>query len=67
MIQISINNEKFAVPEQSTLSDALTHLQIETKGIAVAIHEQIVPKADWSTHIVQQNQEILIIKATQGG
>ena len=37
------------------------------KGIAVAINNSVVPKAVWDNHILQANDNILIIKAAQGG
>lgn len=37
------------------------------KGIAVAINNTVVPKANWKDHLLQDRDRILLIKATQGG
>lgn len=37
------------------------------KGVAVAIEQEVVPKTLWETTLLQPNQNIIIIKATQGG
>lgn len=37
------------------------------KGLAVAINEQIVPRNQWETTLLQSNDQVLIITATQGG
>lgn len=36
-------------------------------GIAVAVNEEIIPRQDWEKYQVQNNDNILIITATQGG
>lgn len=36
-------------------------------GIAVAINEEIIPRQTWEQYQVQDNDNILIITATQGG
>ena len=37
------------------------------KGLAVAINECVVPKAEWETCMLQSNDKLILIKATQGG
>jgi sulfur carrier protein len=36
-------------------------------GIAIAVNEQVISRRKWDEFIVQENDKILIIKATQGG
>ncbi|MFX7739802.1 sulfur carrier protein ThiS [Acinetobacter baumannii] len=37
------------------------------KGIAVAINNTVVPKTLWSQRFIAESDNILVIKATQGG
>ena len=37
------------------------------KGIAVAVNNSVVPKAEWQKKVLNENYKITIIKATQGG
>lgn len=37
------------------------------RGIAVAINDEILPKSNWESYFVRENDNILIITATQGG
>ncbi len=37
------------------------------RGIAVAINDEILPKSNWDNYLVKENDNILIITATQGG
>lgn len=37
------------------------------KGIAIALNNRIIPRSDWTTTILKDQDSILIITATQGG
>lgn len=40
---------------------------LDKKGIAVAVNNSVVPKAEWNTYEVKSADKITIIRATQGG
>lgn len=67
-MEILINNQKQTITENTTLQ-AIVNAQLgdKQKGIAIAINDTVIPKSNWETHIIQSNDKILIIKATQGG
>lgn len=67
-MEISINNVKTTVEEATSLANVVqSNAGENTKGIAVALNQNVVPKADWDTTVLHQNDTIIIIKATQGG
>lgn len=65
---ISVNNTsmELAIPENVT---ALLHrLQFhQTRGLAVAVNNLVVPKSEWETHMLNEHDKVTIIRATQGG
>jgi len=65
---ISLNNQTVEIEAQEVLS-TLVFQQIGEKqnGVAVAVNGQVVPKTSWTETTVNENDDILIIKATQGG
>ena len=67
-MEITINNQSKILAASITVQQLL-HLEIpeKQKGIAVAINNKVVPKSEWETQIILQNDTVLIIKATQGG
>ncbi|MGA9636931.1 sulfur carrier protein ThiS [Flavobacterium sp.] len=68
-MELKINNQ-IKQFEQNVLNvQALLDLEIPLKqnGIAIAINNTVIPKANWNSHPVQERDEILIISATQGG
>ena len=63
-----INNLPHEVAENQTLNDLLAARGIiEPRGLAVAVNDAVVPRAEWASHAVQPHDRILLIRATQGG
>ncbi|RZK82313.1 MAG: sulfur carrier protein ThiS, partial [Pedobacter sp.] len=56
------------IQDPCNVQELLTHvLQKTTHGIAVAVNENIISKAQWPSHNLISGDQIIIIKATQGG
>lgn len=67
-MQIKLNNQIKILAEQSTVQQLLDDIMFENqKGIAVAVNRNVIQKNNWKNHFLNQNDEVLIIKATQGG
>lgn len=65
---ISVNNQALEIEAQTMLSHVVFQQVGENpKGIAVAINGQVIPKTSWEETAVSEHDDILIIKATQGG
>lgn len=67
-MEITLNNKSTEISESALLADIVA-LQMgdKQKGIAVAVNQKVIPRSEWSATTIQQNDNILIIKATQGG
>ena len=53
---------------KTTLMQAISHSGIsDFKGLAVAINNSVVPRANWESFLLNENDTITIIRATQGG
>ncbi|MCZ8286210.1 MAG: sulfur carrier protein ThiS [Bacteroidia bacterium] len=67
-MEITLNHTPHEVTEHTTLYDIVcSQVGDKQKGIAVAVNDTVIPRATWGWHAVQSNDNILIIKATQGG
>ncbi|MBA3902046.1 MAG: sulfur carrier protein ThiS [Bacteroidetes bacterium] len=65
---IKINGQEFHFADSKSISKVFLENNIETpKGIAVALNNKVIPRLKWDEQLVQQSDNILIIKATQGG
>ncbi|HEY8400003.1 MAG TPA: sulfur carrier protein ThiS [Cytophagaceae bacterium] len=68
MMDIIINNELKQIGNNVSLSGLLADLKLlSQKGIAVAINDIVIPKAEWDTYSIQEKDKVTIIRATQGG
>ena len=67
-MEIKLNNQIKTFPEQYTIQQLLDEMIPEKqRGIAVAVNSQVVPKNSWEHYALSQNDDVFIIKATQGG
>lgn len=65
---IFINDKEYSYPEQKNLISVLQELDLVTlQGIAVAINNIVIPKAEWDNYLIKDDDKIIIIKAAQGG
>ncbi len=65
---IFINDEPTEFEQPPTIVDILTKLQIfEVQGIAVAMNDEVIRKVDWQQITLNQNDRLMLIRATQGG
>jgi sulfur carrier protein len=67
-MNVSINNKAIVLGLNSHLFTVLELLELKnTKGIALAVNNQVVPKSDWESFVLSENDKVTLIKATQGG
>lgn len=67
-MEITLNNQIKIIEEQCTIAQLLEPiLGSKQNGIAIAVNKSVVPKTNWHNHLLNQNDAVLIIKATQGG
>ncbi|MFT6922222.1 MAG: sulfur carrier protein [Crocinitomicaceae bacterium] len=67
MITVMVNDSQMEVDEKTTIQLLLEEVNTSVNGIAIAINDSIVPINKWESQCLNQNDNILIIKATQGG
>ena len=66
-MNISIHQEKKEVTSQ-VLAEILRELGVlDTRGIAIAVNQKVVPRSQWSSYEVSENDNLTVIQATQGG
>jgi sulfur carrier protein len=68
-MKVIINGETEEIDlENPSLKELLDSLDIESSfGTAVAVNETVVAKSKWGEHRVEPDDDIEIIRATQGG
>ncbi len=66
-MKIEVNGSPKEILEQTSLKELVDSMLNETKGVAVAINDVVIPKSQWTEMNINQGDKVLFIKATQGG
>lgn len=68
-IDIQVNGDQHLVPTHISLEDLLRHLNRDPHmpGVALAVNDSVVRRADWPHTLVRDDDRIEIITASQGG
>jgi len=67
MVSVLVNENPIEIEENATLSQLLQKVNTSVEGIAIAINDEIISKNAWESQAIKNNDNVLIIKATQGG
>ena len=70
MVEVSINQQIFQLPERGVLTDVLPLLHIDIErpdGIAIAVNDTVIPRNEWAAYVLQPQDKVFVIRATQGG
>ena len=66
-MQIYINGEPETFEEGSSVADLVAKLDLTDKRIAVEINEELVPRSTFSSHLLQEEDNVEIVHAIGGG
>jgi sulfur carrier protein len=68
-MRVTINSEKKDIEHVDTLEALLRLVGVssETRGVAVALNGEVVPKSAWASARVQEGDAVEVIHAVQGG
>jgi len=67
MMNIIVNNNSQSINDASSIEAMVAQLNVESKGIAIAVNQTVISKSEWSNTTLKENDNLTIIKATQGG
>ena len=66
-MRIILNKDVQIIPDSISIDGLLKHLNIEIKYIAIEVNETIVPKSEYDTFNLKENDNVEIINAVGGG
>ena len=63
-----VNNSPQETTDAQPLAQLLADLALaEQRGVAVAVNDEVVPRAAWAARKLREHDRVTIIRATQGG
>lgn len=66
-MRISFNDQHIETTSVTLAKLLEERALLQKSGIAVAVNQEVIPKTLWPEKVLQSNDSILIITATQGG
>jgi sulfur carrier protein len=66
-MKIIINGAERETEEGSSVAGVVADVTGRPAGVAVALNDQVVPRAHWNTTIVREADRIEVLTAVQGG
>lgn len=66
-MNITVNGSQHNCPQQANISQLLELLEMRDKRIALEINKEIIPKAEYDSHTLNEGDNIEIIQAIGGG
>lgn len=65
-MKVRINNNEVET-QASTVAELAQEQKLPEKGVAVAISNEMVPRAEWAQRALKEGDDIVILKAFCGG
>lgn len=66
-MKIEINGESKIIDDSTNLKELINQVVQDQKGLAVAVNNQVIPKENWNSSLLNEADKVLLIRATQGG
>ncbi|AZM62763.1 MULTISPECIES: sulfur carrier protein ThiS [unclassified Streptomyces] len=66
-MNISVNGERREVAPGTALDTVVTTLTAAPSGVAAALNETVVPRAQWPTTPLAEGDRVEVLTAVQGG
>lgn len=68
MIKIRLNDDELSIVEGDTVDVLLERVSVsQAQRVAIAVNDSVIHRADWSTHELKDNDQVLMIAPIQGG
>lgn len=71
-MEVTVNGEKIKLRDSTaTLADLLRQMGLDAdasrQGLAIAVNNKVIPAQEWERLTLKDNDQVLIVRAVQGG
>jgi sulfur carrier protein len=66
-VTISVNGEPRQIAAGTALDALVRRLTAAPRGVAAAVNETVVPRAQWATTALAEGDRVEVLTAVQGG
>ena len=66
-MKVQVNNKEMETHPNSTLIQLASQLELPLVGVAIAVNNQMIPRTEWESLSLRENDNLVVIKAACGG
>ena len=66
-MRIEVNGEEREVPDQTTLSNLIKDLALAPERLAIELNHKVLRRAEWSTIVLTEGDQVEIVHFVGGG
>ena len=66
-MNIKVNGKEKALSEGASIAHLAHELQLPEKGVAIAVNNKMIPRPEWESFTIKENDSLIVIKAACGG
>jgi len=66
-MNVELNGEPRALAAGTTLTELIESITGSTRGSAVVVDDEVVPRGNWTAFALRDGQRVELITAVQGG
>ncbi|MEV1288440.1 sulfur carrier protein ThiS [Micromonospora sp. NPDC049679] len=66
-MELTVNGIGRAVPTGATVADVVAEITTESRGVAVAVNGEVVPRGGWPAAVLRDGDQVEVLTAAQGG
>lgn len=66
-MKVQVNNKEVEIQSNSTLIELTAQLELPLVDIAIAVNNKMIPRTEWESLSLRENDNLVVIKAACGG
>jgi sulfur carrier protein len=66
-MRVTVNGSGRDLPEGCTVAELVSSLADGTVGMAVAVNDEVVPRASWGASRLEEDDRVEVLRAIGGG
>ncbi|HEY0638911.1 MAG TPA: sulfur carrier protein ThiS [Pseudonocardiaceae bacterium] len=66
-MKVWLNGVEHELPDGAAVTDALAAIGAPGSGVAVAVDDDVVPRAGWAGYALREGARVEVLTAVQGG
>lgn len=67
MIEVTVNGQTVKIESEMTVEHLLDSVEVPPNYLAVEVNQEVVPREEYTTHVVTSGDEVEVVTLVGGG